>query len=492
LAQERKVIPVRLALFAEMVKGRPWTPATLREVGGAGVGLTFLEETFSAAAAPPEHRYHQEAARAVLKALLPESGSDIRGSLRSDAELLAASGYAGRPREFDDLLRILDGELRLITPTDPEGVHAEAPPEKPAPAGRYYQLTHDYLVHPLRDWLTRKQKGRRRGRAELRLAEWAALWHGKPENRHLPSWREWAGIRLHTRRRDWTPPQREMMRRAGHYHALRGAMLGLLLALLALGVWAFGALRAPALVDTLLAARARELVDTLLDARTADVPGLVHELGPYRRWADPLLREKAAREGLDEGKRLHVALAPLPVDAGWADYLGDRLLTAQGPEEVRAVRTALRAYAPATAARFWPVLLGDEGLKPRRLRAACALALSDAGDPRWANVGDEVVACLAGENLLLLREWAELLEPVRAHLVGHQARRLAGADAGGFAAFLALLRAYPEEAPAALHEQLDRPVPATARQEERPITRACRATACRGKRNGSTPAGRGR
>ena len=34
----------------------------------------------------------------------------------------------------------------------------------------YYQLTHDYLVHSLRDWLTRKQRETRRGRAELRLA----------------------------------------------------------------------------------------------------------------------------------------------------------------------------------------------------------------------------------------------------------------------------------------------------------------------------------
>ena len=40
---------MRLALFAEMVKGKPWTPTTLKEVGGAeGVGVTFLEETFTA------------------------------------------------------------------------------------------------------------------------------------------------------------------------------------------------------------------------------------------------------------------------------------------------------------------------------------------------------------------------------------------------------------------------------------------------------------
>jgi len=167
LTQDGKVICVRLALFAEMVKGKSWTPATLKEVGGMeGVGVAFLEETFSAATAPPEHRCHQKAARGVLKALLPESGADIKGHMRSHADLLEASGYWNHPSEFDDLIRILDSEIRLITPTDPEGVagaewrvaggkndsagssHAT---HHASPATRYYQLAHDYLVHSLRD-----------------------------------------------------------------------------------------------------------------------------------------------------------------------------------------------------------------------------------------------------------------------------------------------------------------------------------------------------
>src|SRR2546430_3045902 len=109
-----------------MVKGKPWTPATLTAVGGtAGIGVTFLEETFSAATAPAEHRFHQKAARAVLQALLPEQGTDLKGHMRSREELLAASGYAGRLRDFDDLLSILDKDLRLVTPTDPEGSEDE-------------------------------------------------------------------------------------------------------------------------------------------------------------------------------------------------------------------------------------------------------------------------------------------------------------------------------------------------------------------------------
>jgi len=116
---------VRLALFADMMKGRPWTPASLEEVGGtAGIGLTFLEATFSATTAHPKHRLHQKAARAVLKSLLPESGTDIKGQMKSQAELLEASGYGHRQRDFDDLIRILDSEIRLAL--SPSGVSSPA------------------------------------------------------------------------------------------------------------------------------------------------------------------------------------------------------------------------------------------------------------------------------------------------------------------------------------------------------------------------------
>jgi hypothetical protein len=77
LAQDGKVISVHLALFAEMVKGKAWTPTTLKEVGGtAGVGVTFLEETFTASTAPPAHRLHQKAAQAgrPMRRKMPRRG----------------------------------------------------------------------------------------------------------------------------------------------------------------------------------------------------------------------------------------------------------------------------------------------------------------------------------------------------------------------------------------------------------------------------------
>ena len=313
------MISVRLALFAEMVKGKPWTPATLRSGRHGGRWRHLPRRDLQLTPATPKHRLHQKAAQAVLKALLPESGTDIKGQMRSEAELREASGYAGRPRDFDDLIRILDSELRLITPTDPEGIDSDEAQRRHAGRQRYYQLTHDYLVPSLRDWLTRKQRETRRGRAELRLAERAALWNARPENRHLPSAWEWANIRLLTPKKDWTEPQRKMMKRAGR--CMGCGMLGLaaLISLLAWGgIELYGSLRAAALVDS------------LATAETSDVPGLVDQLESYRRWAKPLLVQLAGESNDDSKVHLHASLALLPADGGQAEFRGERRYPALG------------------------------------------------------------------------------------------------------------------------------------------------------------------
>jgi serine/threonine protein kinase/formylglycine-generating enzyme required for sulfatase activity len=421
LGGDGKVVPVRLALFAEMIKGKPWTPATLKEVGGTeGVGVTFLEGTFTTATANPKHRLHQKAAQAVLKALLPEAGTDIKGTMRSHAELLEASGYAGRPKDYDDLLHILDGELRLITPTDPEGKD-DAETSTVQAGAKYYQLTHDYLVHSLRDWLTRKQKETRRGRAELRLAERAALWNTRPENRHLPAWWEWANVRLFTRQKDWSGPQRRMMRKATRYHALRTFMVAACLALLALGAWeGNGRLQA------------HRLRDRLLEATTADVPGVVKEMAPYRRWLDPLLQQAYddARENHDARKQLHAGLALLPVDPGQVDYLYGRLLQAK-PDEVAVLTAMLGDHQEVVRGRLWSELVNRKADPDRRLRAACALAAYAPEDSRWQQVGEDVAEKLVTENPLVIGKWADALRPVGRFLLPPLASFLEDQERGG-------------------------------------------------------------
>jgi eukaryotic-like serine/threonine-protein kinase len=427
------VISVRLALFAEMVKGKPWTTAALKEVGGTeGVGVTFLEETFSSGQANPKHRLHQKAAQAVLKALLPQTGTDIKGQMHSEAELREASGYVGQPRDFDDLVRILDHELRLITPTDPlvveggagrveggagrvesdktgydpgdtdDGVHP-ATPHAPS-STRYYQLAHDYLVPSLRDWLTRKQRETRRGRAELRLAERSALWNHKPENRHLPSVLESANIGLLTRHKDWSESQRRMMRRAARVHGLRGLGLAFLVALATWGG-----------IETYGSLRAADLVESLKTASTTDVPAIIKQIGGYRHWADARLR-RLLHEPDESGRHhLHAALALLEVDPSQVDFLFQRLLRA-APAELPVLRDALRPHRSQLASKLWSELQAARPGDDRLLPAAGALALYDPENARWAELGDKAAQALVTVNSLDVRPWLEILRPVHARL----------------------------------------------------------------------------
>jgi formylglycine-generating enzyme required for sulfatase activity len=399
LSQDGKIISVRLALFAEMMKGKPWTRSTLKRVGGAeGVGLTFLEETFNSSSAPPEHRVHQRAAQAALKALLPEQGTDIKGQMRSRLDLLEISGYAGRPKDFDDLIRILDSELRLITPTDPEGSSIDSQTDETR--GQYYQLTHDYLVHSLRDWLTRKQQETRRGRAELRLVERSSLWNLKPENRHLPSVLEWLRIRLLTRKQSWTDPQRKMMRCAGRVHGVRVAFLLTLTALLAWGgLESYGSLRAAGLVRSLRSASIDE------------VPDIVDELGDYRRWADRMLRAnlQSARDQTDH--QLHLSLALLPVDPAQADLIYQRLLAAQA-QAVPVLTKALERHRRVLIPKLWEALLHAKPRGEAVLPAAAALAEYDRQADRWRAVTGKVADALVSGNPADLNAWIRLLQPV--------------------------------------------------------------------------------
>ncbi len=247
-----KVIPVRLALFAEMVRDKAWNPATLRDMGGAdGVGVSFLEETFDTRTRNPQIRVHEQAARAVLEALMPEEGSEIKGRIRSYPELLDLSGYGHKPRAFKELVRILDSDTRLITPCDPEVAAVEDSAVRPGL--RYYQLTHDYLVPALRQWLTRRQKSTRAGRSELRLASRTAMWSATGEWRQLPSLWEWISIWVLTRHYLWTDAQRRMMRSARRYYAVTvGSLSAIVL------VFLFGGLELAGLTqDVLIWFRAR-------------------------------------------------------------------------------------------------------------------------------------------------------------------------------------------------------------------------------------------
>ena len=126
--------------------------------------------------------------------------------MMSEQQLVEVAGKDLTNRDFKQLLRILNDDLRLLTPTDALGseVTIESENSVRQETARYYQLTHDYLVPSLRSWLSAKQRETAKGRAQLCLQDRTALWELNRESRQLPSLQETVRILTLTPRAAWT------------------------------------------------------------------------------------------------------------------------------------------------------------------------------------------------------------------------------------------------------------------------------------------------
>jgi eukaryotic-like serine/threonine-protein kinase len=410
LAREDKINPVRLAVFAEMIKSKPWVRATLKQVGGAdGLGATFLEETFGSGRANPRYSPHGEAAQAVLKALLPASSADIKGELRSEAELRQVSGYADRPREFEELMQILAVELRLVSAADPE-VEVRGSPPADRGGNLSYQLTHDYLIRSIREWMDRKGRATWRGRSEILLADRAALWDRRRDRRQLPSLPELIYLSVGTRPRGRSATQAAYLRAAGRHHARRFVLLAAgLIAIVAISWDGYGRMRA------------RVIFNQLLRASPSEAPAIIEEMAPLRRWIDPMLRAEADRYRAGGARSpIGLSIALLPSDPKQATSLRDRMLQA-GPEELKVIRSVLKKHQAGLGDGGWGRLkdgiwkdLADASLsRDGALRAACGLAEFAPDDPRWADVASDVVESLVAREPIVAGEWIEMLRPTR-------------------------------------------------------------------------------
>lgn len=409
LSTAGRVVCIHLAIFSEMVKGKPWTPATLRHLGGAhGVGAAFLEQTFEGGDATPNHRLHQSAARRVLAALLPEAGSDIRGRRRSYRELQSASGYATASR-FEELLRLLDNELRLITPADPpESMESASKNERQA----YYQLTHDFLVPSLREWLERKQKETPRGRAELRLVDLAKIWNAKPEARHLPSTWEYLAIRRHTKMAFWTEDEARMMRAADHRLLQRWSLISLLVLVILFMAWTGKA----SLEHRERTRHGQALVDRLLDAQVTETPEIINAMRPIWSLVEPQVRSVFKNEPPTSSARLHASLALAVDDEKQIDFLRQRALSAT-PAELTVIRQTLAPYKYALTEPLWKLVSSADADHDERLRAASLLAELDTESDRWDANAHNVAKLLVSQNVLMAPHWTETLRPIRHKLV---------------------------------------------------------------------------
>ncbi len=412
ITTDGRVAPLRLCIFAELVKAQPWSLATLRDLGGAkGLGIAYLEDAFDSNSASPTHRLYRKAARLVLERLLPPPGSDIRGHLVSEDELRLVCGYARDPKEFGSLIECLDRELRLITPSAPSHSAAAGPPSESSTKPRMYQLTHDFLVVAIRGWLNQSRRRTWRGRAELRLAECASVYSAQPQGRQLPSWWECFSILLCTRRKSWKDAERTMMRSAIVRHSLQWALFLTLAALLAGGVyWRTTNIRADGLVEALATSDGR------------DVSAATDRLGPYGRWARAALaRRWTTNPGRDEGTRL--LLGALATGNANADELQKRLLDAE-PHLAVSIIDVMHRYGalPSIATALRGAATDRQGAHSSRLRACAALArldgLSDAAksQPLAADAAALLLQDVV-ENPRTVDVWVAAMAPARQSLI---------------------------------------------------------------------------
>jgi hypothetical protein len=322
----------------------------------------------------------------------------------------------GAPRSSRSCCASSDSDLRLVTPTEPEvpEADAEASQAPAAPGEACYQLAHDALVPTLRQWLTRKQRETRRGRAEIRLAERSDLWNARPEPRFLVSLWEWAEIGLLTRKADWTGPQKRMMKAATRRYAACGLLAAALLGGSTLGALAIRR----QVVEQHRATQARGLMAQLLVADRDALPAIIASLDGYRHWVDRPLATIARDPARTPKERLHASLALLPIDPTPAPALLDQgTIFEVDPEALSVICRLLYPYRSRLVDRLWAIAIEPSNSGDRRIRAASMLARFDPDDARWRTIAGGVADQLVRENVLHVRAWSEVLRPARSHLL---------------------------------------------------------------------------
>ncbi len=390
LARDGRVICVRLAVYAQMVRDKPWEPKTLAGFGGVqGLGARFLEETFYGASAGPQYSRFRIPAQRILRSLLPTPGSDLRGAMLSEEQLAEVAQLPAQ--ELKRLLRLLSEHLKLLTPTDANGAQlswesssGEPQEHEGSETVRNYQLAHDYLVPSLRTWLSAKQHESRVGRAWLCLEDRAAFWKLNRESRQLPSWWETLRIVLWTRSSDWTDTQASMMKQARSLRLAQACLLGLCLLFLA-AAFSYGRSR---LRQSTRQRTADALVDQLKTARIGEALPIVTQLDAYDEEAEAGLMDSLDQAPLQnsaggDGDAAHalarqrfLALLALSRRPGtWTNRLLDACRAADADtivlakqrirpfinELVPAIETRLRATNSGRAMLRYAALLPDAG-----------------------------------------------------------------------------------------------------------------------------------
>ena len=370
MTEDNRLYPVRIAVFVEMVKNQPWAPETLASMGGAaGIGVAFLENSVGSKAGLAR-RMHETQSRNILAALLPETGQ-IKDCVRTRQELLAASKYESKTREFDELMHLLDVELRLVTPVQSiDSDSCSSTFDKTNPSGVVYQLTHDFLVPSIREWLEREYQSTSRGRAYLLLQQQSATWNQLHSPRYLPTVFEWIVLRLKTNRRDWTVAQRRMMQAAARHVARSVTFWGIVACVFLAVLWS-GYQQWKFESDSILA---RKFKENVLTMRFEDLKSLQSEMHKYRKRLIGEF-EDVFRADPDPKRKTRAAIALVPNNPEAIGWLVAQMVSDQtAPADFLLIRDGLRSHSQLACEKLSQVFDRTDFSTKERFRAACALS----------------------------------------------------------------------------------------------------------------------
>ncbi|MEM6468498.1 MAG: protein kinase [Planctomycetota bacterium] len=395
-----RIVPVRLALLATVLGECDWTTSRLRELTDTGsLSGYYLDSVLGDSASRATRRFN-EAARAVLRCLTPQSGL-IRGPARSWSELQAAciaDGQILTESELDDLVDLLDRQLHLITPTEN------------ASTTIHYQLPHDFLVPELRRWLNASGVQTAKGRASVDLRLATERWTDDRHNGRLAGPIDCVRFGLVTR--PTNERQRDFVKRSARKHLGRG-----------IGSVAVAALLLVGFQYLLLRSGSEAIVQRLITSSVDRLPESIAETRRHYAWTKrPLLErlENAVRN--DETDVVdRISLALLNQDASHARHLTRRSLGVTQPMRLfiaRQMNTDLddrdrRAVADDLAA----MITDDASSASRRLDAAIVLGQLDPDHSVWAISGSNLCQMLVEANPIDLGRLKDGLFPIREKLV---------------------------------------------------------------------------
>ena len=411
LSHNHFVVCVRLTLFAEMFKDRAWTVTELGAVGGvAGVGEQFLESRFGESALNARHRGHRKRVQAVLEELLPETGRNIRGSMKTRQELSAAAQGESNPQGLAEVINLLDEELKLITRTDPDAAGDISVNENNSASGEvYYQLTHDYLVPSVRDWLNTELRNTRRGRALIRLRELAAQVVPGQKPKYLPGNFEWLSWQFTIPRSARTKNEKTILRAGGKQFGINAGLTLVGILILVAIYW-----------TTNRYSTADALVKELLDGTYQNLPEVVKETGKYSAIVIPILERKSRQSGLDQDKLVRISLGTLIENPSQIQSVADALVDpTTAPDKLKAiVKVSTQGRLDKELKELLISKLNDEeSLPANRFRAASAIARLDSESIDWQVHAGLVVSQLVGQTSREISEWIEMFHPVRQAMV---------------------------------------------------------------------------